>query len=256
MKTVILCGGQGLRIRDVSEILPKPMIKIGNLPILHHIMNLYSKYNHNNFILCVGYKSDVILDDFKNLPYNLSDVHFNFKNKSETIKLDKTISNWTVQIAHTGTDSLTGKRVKMIEKYIKEKDFFLTYGDGIGNIDISKLLKFHKSHNKIATLTAVRPQSRFGEIKVENKFVKVFSEKTQLGIGRINGGFFVCKKKIFDYFDNEDSNCSFEHNILPKLSADSQLMSFDHKDFWMPMDTNREYIKLNNIWKKNPKKFY
>ena len=257
MRTIILCGGKGLRIRDVSDSLPKPMIKIGKYPIVHHIMKIYSKFNYNKFILCAGYKGEVIVNYFKNLPYIDSDVYFNYKNKKEKFNLEKDIKNWEVQIAQTGDESNTGYRVFSIRKYIKEKNFFLTYGDGVGNINIKNLLKFHLSHNKMVTLTSVRPPSRFGEIVSKNNQVLNFNEKPQVNIGKINGGFFVCKREIFDYFEkkNEES-CSFEHDILPKIARDQQLMSYDHKDFWMPMDTNREYEALNKLWKKNPKIFY
>jgi len=254
MKTVILCGGQGTRIRDVSSSLPKPMISIGEYPILHHIMRLYSKHEFNKFILCVGFKSEEIINYFKNLYYLNNDILFDYKKKKEIGKLDNEIKNWQVRIAHTGLDSNTGSRVYKIKKYIKEDLFFLTYGDGIGNIKINKLLDFHKSHKKIVTLTSVKPPSRFGEIVVEKNNVKIFDEKPQVNIGKINGGFFVCNRKIFDYFDN-DEKCSFEHHILKRLAKEGELMSYDHKDFWMPMDTHREYLILNNIWKNNPELF-
>lgn len=260
MKTVILCGGKGLRIRDLSDILPKPMIKIGYYPILHHIMNIYSKYNQNNFVLCLGYKSEVIIDYFKNLKYQNpksqdQNIFFDYSKKTEKIFIPKNISKWKVQMAYTGLESNTGYRIFKIKKYIKDKMFFLTYGDGVGKINIDKLLKFHKSHNKIATLTSVKPPSRFGEIVTKDNKVQFFSEKPQVDAGRINGGFFVCDKKIFEYLSGCKENCSFEHDILTKLSKDAQLMSYDHKDFWMPMDTNREYELLNKLWKKNPKTF-
>ena len=176
------------------------------------------------------------------------------KKKKEIGKLDKEIRNWQVRIAHTGLYSNTGNRVYKIKKYIKDDLFFLTYGDGIGNININKLLDFHKSHKKIVTLTSVKPPSRFGEIVVEKNKVKIFDEKPQVNVGKINGGFFVCNKKIFDYFD-DDEKCSFEHHILKRLAKEGELMSYDHKDFWMPMDTHREYLILNNIWKNNPELF-
>ncbi len=255
MKTVILCGGKGLRIRDVSNNIPKPMIRIGDYPILHHIMKIYSKHNFNKFVLCLGYKGDEIINYFRNLRYLNKDIMFDYSKKKEKIDIDKEISKWQVQIAQTGLDSSTGYRVSKIKKYINEKLFFLTYGDGVGNINIKDLLNFHKSHNKIATLTSVKPPSRFGEIVVKKKAVKLFNEKPQVDVGRINGGFFVCDRKIFDYLAGCKENCSFEHDILTKLSKDAQLMSYDHKDFWMPMDTNREYELLNKLWKKNPKNF-
>ena len=256
MKTVILCGGKGLRIRDVSDSVPKPMIKIGNFPIIHHIMKLYSKYSFNKFVLCVGYKGEVITNYFKYLPYINSDILFNYKKKKEIYKLDPDIKRWEIQIAQTGFDTNTGYRVYSIKKYIKEKNFFLTYGDGVGNINLKKLLEFHLSHKKLVTLTSVRPPSRFGEIVSKNNVISSFNEKPQVNVGRINGGFFVCRKEVFDYFDNSDEKLSFEHDILPKVAKESELMSYDHKDFWMPMDTNREHEILNKLWKKNPKIFY
>jgi len=186
MKTIILCGGKGLRIRDVSDNLPKPMIKIGKYPIVHHIMKIYSKFNFNKFVLCVGYKGEVIVNYFKNLPYIDSDVYFNYKNKKEKFNLEKDIKKWEVQIAQTGDESNTGYRVSSIRKYVKEKNFFLTYGDGVGDINIKNLLKFHLSHNKIVTLTSVRPPSRFGEIVSKNNQILNFNEKPQVNIGKIN----------------------------------------------------------------------
>lgn len=256
MKTIILCGGKGLRIRDVSDNLPKPMIKIGNYPILYHIMRIYSKFNFNKFILCTGYKGEVITNYFKDLPFIISDIFFNYKNKKNKYTIQNHIRNWQVQIAQTGLDSQTGYRVFQVKKYIKEKYFFLTYGDGVGNINIKKLLEFHKSHKKIVTMTSVRPASRFGEILTKKNLVVDFNEKPQVNSGRINGGFFVCNNKIYDFFNNINEECSFEHDILPKIVKAQELMTYYHKDFWMPMDTNREYETLNRLWKENPRIFY
>jgi glucose-1-phosphate cytidylyltransferase len=212
---------------------------------------IFKKFSQNN--LSTVFITDVKYHE-KNLYYLKNDILFDYKKKKEIGKLDKEIKNWQVRIAHTGLNSNTGNRVYKIKKYIKEDLFFLTYGDGIGNININKLLDFHKSHKKIVTLTSVKPPSRFGEIVVEKNKVKIFDEKPQVNVGKINGGFFVCNKKIFDYFD-DDEKCSFEHNILKRLAKDGELMSYDHKDFWMPMDTHREYLILNNIWKNNPELF-
>ncbi len=256
MFTVILCGGKGIRIRDVSGTLPKPMIRIGTYPILHHIMRIYSRHGYKKFLLCLGYKSDEIINYFKNLSYYTSDVLFDYANKKEKIDVNKEIQDWRVQLAHTGLESNTGYRIFTIKKYIKDKNFFLTYGDGVGNINIKDLLKFHNSHNKIVTLTSVKPPSRFGEIEIKGNMVKYFNEKPQIKVGKINGGFFVCKREIFDYFKNTKEDCSFENDILPLLARDSQLMSFEHNDFWMPMDTHREYELLNKLWKETPEKYF
>jgi glucose-1-phosphate cytidylyltransferase len=252
MKTVILCGGYGTRIRDVSDDLPKPMIPIGNFPILWHIMKYYSTYGHTDFILCLGYKSIVIKDFFLNYSVRSNDI---------TIVLgqDSAINNqkrhdedgWSITMAETGLNTMTGARVKHIKDYIgDDEDFMLTYGDGVGDIDIDRLLEFHKSHGKIATLTGVRPPGRFGELEYnKQKSVNGFNEKPQTSGGRINGGFFVFRKEFFNYLsDNE--NLVLEQEPMKALVKDKQLMVFEHDGFWQPMDTSREYNLLNSMYDK------
>jgi glucose-1-phosphate cytidylyltransferase len=252
MKTVILCGGYGTRIRDVSDDLPKPMIPIGNFPILWHIMKYYSCYGHKEFVLCLGYKSLVIKDFFLNYSVRSNDITIvlgqeNAINNKQRHDED----GWSITMAETGINSMTGTRVKHIKNYIgDDENFMLTYGDGVGDIDIEKLLAFHKAHGKIATLTGVRPPGRFGELEYDNQsIVNGFNEKPQTSEGRINGGFFVFKKEFFNYL-NDSENLVLEEEPMRALVKDKQLMVFEHNGFWQPMDTYREYALLNNMYDK------
>ena len=234
MKTVFLAGGLGTRISEETTKIPKPMIKIGKLPILFHIMKHYSNHNFNKFIICGGYKYHFIKKFF--------DTKHILKNKKK--------SDWSVKTINTGLKTQTGARIKKIQKFVEEDElFFMTYGDGISNVNITKLLEFHKKHNKIATLTAVRPLPRFGNIKLNQNKVSNFSEKDRLQEGWINGGFFVLSKKVFEYINNRE-NCIFEKEPLQNLSKDGQLMAYKHEGFWHPMDTLRDKNYLNEIYKK------
>ena len=240
MYTVFLAGGMGTRLSEETTKIPKPMIKIGNKPILFHIMKHYSKSNYKNFIICGGYKWKYIK---------------NFFNKYKN--LEKNEKDWFVNVVNTGLKTQTGARLKKIKKFLgDEKTFFMTYGDGVSNVNLKKLLSFHNKHKKIATLTAVRPLPRFGNIKLDKNKVSNFSEKDRLQEGWINGGFFVLNKEVFDYIDSRE-NCIFERSPLQNLSRDGQLMAFKHEDFWHPMDTLRDKNYLNKIcrnrkfiWKK------
>ena len=240
MYTVFLAGGMGTRLSEETTKIPKPMIKIGNKPILFHIMKHYSKSNYKNFIICGGYKWKYIK---------------NFFNKYKN--LEKNEKDWFVNVVNTGLKTQTGARIKKIKKFLgDEKTFFMTYGDGVSNVNLKKLLSFHNKHKKIATLTAVRPLPRFGNIKLDKNKVSNFSEKDRLQEGWINGGFFVLNREVFDYIDNRD-NCIFERSPLQNLSRDGQLMAFKHEGFWHPMDTLRDKNYLNKIcrnrkfiWKK------
>ena len=226
MKVIILCGGKGTRISEETKVIPKPMIKVGGKPILIHIMDLYKKFGFNEFILALGYKSEVIKNYFKNK-----------KNLNKKVKL-----------VYTGKESLTGGRILRLKKYFKEgEDFMVTYGDGVSNLNIKKLLKFHLKHKKIATLTAVRPQLRFGELVMKKNSVKKFREKPQSDTGWVNGGFFIFKYKIFKYIKNDNS--MLEKKPLEKLAKEKQLMAYHHKSFWHCMDTLRDKIQLNNLVK-------
>lgn len=249
MKVVILCGGKGTRIRDVSSELPKPMIPIGEYPILKHVMDIYGRYNFNEFVLCLGYKGWEIKEYFLNYRVETADVALDFTDSGKVQYVDKNeFPPWKIIMARTGLEAMTGCRVKRIQKYIGNETFMLTYGDGVGNIDVQALVEFHKSHGKLATITSVRPPSRFGELVVNNdNVVTSFEEKPQSIGGLINGGFFVCEPGLFDYV-TDDESCVFEREPLQNLAGDGQLMAYPHEGFWMPMDTSREYLMLNKMW--------
>jgi glucose-1-phosphate cytidylyltransferase len=248
MKVVILCGGKGTRIRDVSEELPKPMIPIGKYPILKHIIDIYSYHNFNEFVLCLGYKGWSIKEYFLNYRAQTADIHLDFADGPRLEFLDREkLPPWKITMAETGIEAMTGCRIKRVQNLIGDERFMLTYGDGVGDIDVTALLEFHKSHGKLVTITSVRPPSRFGELVVVRDVVTSFREKPQTGSGQINGGFFVCEPGVFDYLTDEDT-CSWEREPLENLARDGQLMTYLHEGFWMPMDTSRDYLLLNEIW--------
>jgi len=223
MKTVILCGGYGTRLSEETTIKPKPMVKIGNKPILEHIMGIYEYYGYNQFILALGYKREYIEKFYKN------------KNKKN------------INLVYTGKDTKTGGRLLRLKGYLKnEKTFMLTYGDGVSNINIKKAIQFHNNHGKIATITAVRPPVRFGELKINRNKVKSFKEKPQVGQGWINGGFFIFNNEILNFIKNDQT--MLEREPLEKLTKAGQLMAFEHKGFWKCMDTMRDKILLNKLW--------
>jgi len=249
MKTVILCGGQGTRIRDVSADIPKPMITIGLYPILLHIMRGYARHGFKDFVLCLGYQSNVIKDFFLNYQVRTSDVtmapggqpRFESSQQSD-------IADWRITLAETGLEAMTGARVMRVLRYVEDDDtFMLTYGDGVGNIDIRALVQFHRRHGKIATVTGVRPPSRFGELEIDGDCVTGFNEKPQSTSGLISGGFFVCDRGLFDYLDDRES-LMLELEPLQRLAKAGELMVFRHDGFWHPMDTYRDYKLLNDLW--------
>lgn len=250
MQTVILCGGLGTRLREETEYRPKPMVHIGTKPILWHIMKSYSHYGYKDFILTLGYKGDMIKDYF---------LHYEAMNNDVTLELGKPDSvcmhncheeaGWRITLSNTGESTLKGGRLKRVEKYIQGDTFMLTYGDGVANVDIQKLVDFHKSHGKMATVTGVNPLSRFGELNVNGHFVKSFQEKPQVTDGGlINGGFFVFNRKIFEYLTPDD-DCDLEYGPLEKIAEQGELMVYTHRDFWFCMDTLRDTEKLNKMWK-------
>jgi glucose-1-phosphate cytidylyltransferase len=251
MKVVILCGGKGIRIRDLSEDLPKPMIPIGKYPIVQHIMSIYSRYGHNDFILCLGYKSWKFKEYFLNYRAATSDITIDLADSGslELHDIEQTPS-WKITLAETGLNAMTGCRIKRIQKYVGDETFMLTYGDGVSDIDIGKLVEFHKSHGKAVTVTSVRPASRFGELVVDGGQVTEFQEKPQTSAGLINGGFFVCEPEVFDYA-LDDESCSWEEEPLRRLAREGKMMTYVHEGFWMPMDTTREHILLNQMWKRD-----
>jgi glucose-1-phosphate cytidylyltransferase len=253
MKVVILCGGQGTRIRDVADNIPKPMIPVGNYPILWHIMKYYSLFGHNEFILCLGHQGKAIKEFFLNYEINTNDFTLTLGQKDSICfhnKIDE--MDWKITFAETGEKTMTGGRVKRIKKFIgDDQTFMLTYGDGLSDVNIDELVNFHKTHSRVLTLTGVRPAGRFGEIMCTNDGTIVeFNEKPQATEGRINGGFFVCDRRLFDYLNDRD-DLIFEQEPMRGLVTDKQLMQYNHDGFWQPMDTYREYILLNSLYEKN-----
>lgn len=252
MKVVILCGGFGTRIRDVADNIPKPMIPIGRYPILWHIMKYYASYGHKEFVLCLGYKGQIIKDFFLNYEAHTKDFTIVLGRGGDLrFHTDHDESDWKVTLVDTGLDSMTGARVRKIKNYIRDDEqFMLTYGDGVGDINIERLLAFHEAHGKILTVTGVRPPGRFGELNADaNGLVSEFNEKPQATAGRISGGFFVCRREIFSYLDERD-DLVFEVEPMNRLVADRQLSLYEHDGFWQPMDTSREYQLLNAIYAK------
>jgi glucose-1-phosphate cytidylyltransferase len=252
IKAIILCGGQGTRIRDVADDIPKPMILIGNRPILWHIMKTYAHYGINDFILCLGYKGWTIKEFFLNYCAFSSDVTVTL-GKANSVEFENTMSeDWRVTLADTGDSTQTGARVWKVRKYLHDAELFcLTYGDGVADIDISRLVAFHKEHGRIGTITGVRPAGRFGVMSTDERggisVVDEFEEKPQTTGGRINGGFFVFDHRIWDYL-GDDEQLVFERGPLSGLARDGQLIMYEHDGFWQPMDTYREWRILNELW--------
>lgn len=258
MKAVILAGGFGTRIRDVTEDIPKPMIPIGGYPILWHIMKQYAGSGFKDFVLCLGYKGEVIKDYFLNYQKRQNDFTLDLKSQMITDHTNRAIDDWRVTFAETGLNSLTGARVFKAKKYIEKDDYFmLTYGDGVSNIDINQLVGFHKSHGKLLTVTGAHPPGRFGELDLDGNQVVGFNEKPQATEGWISAGFFVCSRKVLDYLaPNED--LIFEKEPIENIVKDGQMMAYKHHGFWHPMDTSRDYQLLNQLWedKKAPWKMW
>lgn len=252
MKTVILCGGYGTRIRDVADDLPKPMIPIGGFPILWHLMKYYASYQHNEFVLCLGYKGQVIKDFFLNYESHTRDCTVTLGvAKSVEFHTNHKELDWRVTLAETGLQTMTGGRVSKIRAYIgSDENFFLTYGDGVSNIDLDALLAFHQHHGKILTVSGVRPPGRFGELVGDKDgLVTEFNEKPQATGGRISGGFFVCRKELFDFLDPRE-DLVFEQETMKYLVRDHQLAVYEHNDFWQCMDTYRDWQLLNSLIEK------
>ena len=253
MKVVILCGGKGTRLREETEYRPKPMVPIGNRPILWHIMKIYAAHGHKDFILCLGYKGEMIKDFFRNYLWATSDVTLRLGRKPGVqFHNHHDEEDWSVTLADTGEDTMTAGRIAKIKSHLgDDSDFFLTYGDGVGNVDINASLKFHKQHGKILTVTAVHPPGRFGEMGVApDGRVLQFNEKPQAAEGRINGGFFVASRRIFDHL-NDCENIMFEQRPIQALTTAGEVMAFPHDTFWQPMDTYSEYNLLNRLWSNN-----
>ena len=254
MKVVILAGGFGTRLSEETEIIPKPMIEIGGKPLLWHIMKIYSKYNFNEFIILLGYKGYYIKEYFSNYFLHQSDVTIEML--TGKIEIHNTSSEpWKITLIDTGMNTMTGGRIKKAEKYLNNKPFMLTYGDGVGDINIDKLLEFHQSHGKILTITSVQPEGRFGALEIDNNNKVInFTEKPKGDEGWINAGFFVCEPQIFNYISDEES-VVFEQEPLKGLAIDGELFTYQHKGFWKPMDTLRDKQQLQHLWESNNAKW-
>lgn len=252
MKVVILAGGKGTRISEESYLRPKPMIQIGDMPILWHIMKIYSFYGYNEFIICCGYKGYVIKEFFADYFLHMSDITFDFSNDNKVIIHNNVAEPWKVTCIDTGKVTMTGGRIKKIQPYIPEgENFMLTYGDGVSDVNIHKLIECHKINNKIVTVTAVQPNGKFGMLNIlDNGTVTEFLEKPQGDGGWINGGFMVLDHQVFDYLV-DDEELIFEEKPLAQLASEGQLNAYKHSGFWKPMDTIRDKEQLNAMWKKN-----
>ena len=245
MKVVILAGGLGTRLAEETEIKPKPMVEIGGRPILWHIMKIYSHYGFREFFVALGYKGEAIkrfFFDYHSLNGNIS---MNFASGAVNVE-NRDCEDWTVHLIDTGQNSMTGGRVKRMEKFIGNETFMVTYGDGVSNVNVEELVRFHRSHGKMATVTAVHPPARWGELLIKDDLTTEFSEKPQTHEGWINGGFLVFEPQIFDYLSGDESILELE--VLERLARENQLVAYQHKDFWQCMDTLRDKRLLENLW--------
>jgi len=245
MKVVILAGGLGTRLMEETAARPKPMVEIGGKPMLWHIMNIYAKHGFDDFIIACGYKGEVIKEFFHNFAVHSSDYVIDMRDGSRQV-LNASTADWRVAAIDTGAATMTGGRLLRLRKWIGEETFLVTYGDGVGNVDIKALVAFHRMHGKAATVTAVRPPARFGTLTLDGDRVSEFSEKPQVGEGWINGGFFVLEPSVFDYIDNDQT--SFEREPLERLSRLGELMARRHHGFWHPLDTMRDRQLLEAMW--------
>ncbi len=251
MKVVLLAGGLGTRISEESQFRPKPMIEIGGMPILWHIMKLYSAYGHNEFIICAGYMQHVIKEWFADYFLHTSDVTFDFTNGGNDLIVHRQNTEpWKVTVVDTGLETMTGGRLKRVQQYVGDEPFLFTYGDGVCDVDIAKLVDFHRSHGRIATLTSVMLEQQKGVLNINSdRSVKSFREKSSKDSAPINAGFMVLNPEIFDYIDGDD--CVFERAPLEQLICEGELMSFMHKGFWQCMDTVREKLILEEFWEND-----
>ena len=247
MKVVIFCGGLGTRLREETEFRPKPMVPIGERPILWHIMKNYAHYGHKDFVLCLGYKGEVIKEYFRNYHWNTSDVTLGLGARPQIKYLNQhDEEDWSVTLVDTGQATMTGGRLKRVLKFIEDDDFLVTYGDGLTNSDINASIAFHTTQRKVVTITAVRPAGRFGDLEISGDTVTAFKEKAEQQTGFINGGFFVMNKRIGENLT--DDKCVLEQEPLNRLAAKGQIAAFCHTGFWQCMDTFREQQLLTNLW--------
>ncbi|MDR0220562.1 MAG: glucose-1-phosphate cytidylyltransferase [Lachnospiraceae bacterium] len=246
MKTIILAGGLGTRISEESHLKPKPMIEIGEKPMLWHIMKTYSYHGFHDFIICCGYKAHDIKKYFADYYLHNSDVTFDFRNGNTLETHSNTAEPWRVTLVDTGLKTMTGGRLKRVEAYVGNERFMLTYGDGVSDVDITKLVAFHESHGRLATITSVRPEGRFGMMDLDGHRIDAFREKSQADTGWVNAGFMVFEPQVFAYLDNDET--VLERGPLERLAAEGQLMAYKHEGFWQCMDTQRDKQLLDELW--------
>ena len=247
MKVVILAGGLGTRLREETEFRPKPMVEIGGRPILWHIMKIYAAHGFSEFVICLGYKGDVIRDYFMNYETRNRDFTVTLGSREVEIHDCHSEDGWKVTLAESGDATMTGGRIKRVAHYLGAETFMVTYGDGVADIDISRLIAFHRARGKLATVTAVRPASRFGELAIEDGTVKLFREKPQVHSAWINGGFFVFERQVLDLIEGDDE--TLEAGLLVRLADSAELAVYQHEGFWQCMDTYREMQVLNEMWR-------
>ena len=248
MKVIILAGGFGTRLSEYTHLIPKPMVQIGGRPIIWHIMQRYAYFGHKEFLIALGYKAEIIKDYFlKYRPLN-SDFEIDLSNGNiKYLSIEKI--DWKVTLVDTGLKTMTGGRIKRLKNFIGNESFLMTYGDGVADINIEDLIKFHEDHGKLATLCAVRPPARFGDLQFDGANVVSFKEKTQINEGWINGGFFVCKPQVLDFIEGDQQ--MFEREPMESLVKSGQLMAYKHHGFWQCMDTKRDHERLEDLWKKS-----
>ena len=248
MKVVILAGGFGIRLSEYTESIPKPMVNIGGKPILWHIMNTYAKFEYKDFYLALGYKAEVVKRYFLNYSTLNSDFTVDLSN-GDIVAHQQDKVDWKVTLVDTGLNSMTGGRVKRMQDHIGDESFLLTYGDGVADVDLDALVKFHKGHGKMVTISAVHPGARFGELEIKKQQVTSFQEKPQVTKGWINGGYFVCEPEFFDFIVGDQT--ILEHEPLEKVAAMGELMAYQHDGYWQCMDTKRDRDNLEELWGSN-----
>lgn len=251
MKVIILCGGQGTRIRDANELVPKPLLPIGDRPIVWHIMKSYAAHGFTDFVLCLGFKGWLIKEYFLNYHSMTADLRVSLHHPAAPEVLNRhATEDWCVTLAETGETTQTGGRVAAVRRYVKDDDLFMvTYGDGVADVDVGALVAFHRAHGRVATVTAVHPPGRFGELGIRDGVVLEFNEKPQTTLGYINGGFMVFDaRRVWDYLPPGNPGLVLEHEPLQRLAAAGELVAYEHPGFWQPMDTLREYTLLNGLW--------